>query len=50
VFLLKTRSFIANQDLGKPIDLSYDTIDLPIFRATDRNLGQGSREEVTGRA
>ena len=32
------------------VDLSYDTIDLTVFRVADRDFGQGSREEMTGRA
>jgi hypothetical protein len=39
---------VADQDLGKPIDLSYNTVDLTIFRTTDRDLCQGSREEMAG--
>jgi hypothetical protein len=49
LFLIKM-SPVADQDLGKPIDLSYDTIDLVVFWITDRDLGQGSGEEMTSRA
>lgn len=48
--LLMVVGHIADQDLGKPVDLSYDTIDLTVFRVADRDFGQGSREEMTGRA
>jgi hypothetical protein len=41
-------SSVGDQDLGKPIDLSYDTVDLTVFRTTNRDLGQGLREELTG--
>jgi hypothetical protein len=43
-------SAVADQDLSKPIDLTYDTVDLTVFWAADRDIGQGSGEEMTGRA
>jgi hypothetical protein len=43
-------SSVGDQDLGEPVDLSYDTVDLTVFWTTNRDLGQGSREEMTGRA
>jgi hypothetical protein len=43
-------SSVSDQDLGEPIDLSYDTVDLTVFRTASRDLGQGSREEMTRRA
>jgi hypothetical protein len=36
--------------IGEPVDLSHNTVDLTVFPTTDRDLGQGSREEMTGRA
>jgi hypothetical protein len=48
VLLLINISPVADQDLGKPIDLSYDTVDLTVFRTIDRDLCQGSREEMAG--
>jgi hypothetical protein len=47
ILLIKMRP-VADQDLGKPIDLSYDTVDLTVFRTTNRDLCQGSREKMAG--
>jgi hypothetical protein len=43
-------SSVGDQDLGEPVDLSYDTVDLVVFWVPDRDLGQGSGEEMTSRA
>ena len=39
---------VANQDLGQSIDLLHHMIDLAVFRAADRDVGQRPREEVAG--
>jgi hypothetical protein len=43
-------SSVGDQNLGEPVDLSYDAVDLTVFPTTNRDLDQGSREEMTGRA
>src|SRR5918998_4705072 len=39
---------MIDQDLCEPIDLPYHTIDLAVFRSTDRDVGLGPREEMAG--
>jgi hypothetical protein len=40
---------IAYQDVGEPVDLLHHAIDLAVFRAADRDVGQHPREEMAGR-
>jgi hypothetical protein len=41
-------SSVGDQNLGEPVDLSHDAIDLTVFRTTHRDPCQGSREEMVG--
>ncbi|WP_414472881.1 hypothetical protein [Microvirga sp. M2] len=41
---------IANQDLGQSIDLPHRTVDLTVFRAAYRDVGQRPREKMAGRS
>ncbi|WP_281433540.1 hypothetical protein [Microvirga splendida] len=37
---------MADQDLGQPVDLLHNAVDLSVLLATDRDVGQGSSEEM----
>ncbi len=47
--LLMIASLIADQDLGEPVDLLYNAVDLLVHLATGQDVGQRSREEMAGR-
>jgi hypothetical protein len=40
---------IADQDLGEPVDLLHNAVDRSVLLATDRDVGQRSREQMAGR-